>query len=85
MVVAQVGIGGYTRIGRNVVLLGQAGVVHGRTIGDNTVVGAASAVTGDLPADAVFWGIPAQPIVHYKRQLVALRRLPKLLRTLGPR
>jgi UDP-3-O-[3-hydroxymyristoyl] glucosamine N-acyltransferase len=85
IVIAQVGIAGGCDIGRNVILAIQAGVVDHRTIGDNAVVGGGAVVTDDLPANAVVWGTPAQPMLQYKRQLVALRRLPKVLRNLARR
>lgn len=85
IIVAQVGIAGGCKIGRNVVLAGQVGVGHHRTIGDHAAVGGGSGVTDDLPANCVVWGTPAQPIVQYKRQLVALRRLPNVLRKLARR
>jgi UDP-3-O-[3-hydroxymyristoyl] glucosamine N-acyltransferase len=85
IIVAQVGIAGSCEIGRNVTLAGQVGVGDHRNIGDNAVVGGGAGVTDDLPADSVVWGTPAQPMLQYKRQLVALRRLPKVLWKLAQR
>ena len=50
------------RIGNNVWLGGGAIVLPGVTIGDNTVVGAGSVVTRDLPANVVAVGNPARVI-----------------------
>jgi len=85
IIVAQVGIAGGCEIGRNVTLAGQVGVADHCNIGDHAVVGGAAVVTDDLPAHAVAWGTPAQPMLQYKRQLVALKRLPTVLRKLAQR
>ena len=85
IVVAQVAIGGCCDVGKHVVLAGQVGVADHCTIGDNAAVGGGSVVIDDLPANAVVWGTPAQPMWQYKRQLVALQRLPKVMRTLAQR
>ncbi|WP_437956040.1 sugar O-acetyltransferase [Sorangium sp. So ce119] len=50
------------KIGNNVWLGGGAIVLPGVTIGDNTVVGAGSVVTRDLPANVVAVGNPARAI-----------------------
>ncbi|WP_437731830.1 sugar O-acetyltransferase [Sorangium sp. So ce1335] len=50
------------KIGNNVWLGGGAIVLPGVTIGDNTVVGAGSVVTRDLPANVVAVGNPARVI-----------------------
>ncbi|XYH95594.1 sugar O-acetyltransferase [Sorangium sp. So ce1128] len=52
------------KIGNNVWLGGGAIVLPGVTIGDNTVVGAGSVVTRDLPANAIAVGNPARVIRH---------------------
>ena len=49
-------------IGNNVWLGGGVIVLPGVTIGDNTVVGAGSVVTRDLPADVVAVGNPARVV-----------------------
>ena len=51
-------------IGRNVWLGAGVIVVPGVTIGDNTVIGAGSIVTKDIPADVVAFGNPCR--VHRK-------------------
>jgi maltose O-acetyltransferase len=49
-------------IGNNVWLGGGVIVCPGVTIGDNSVVGAGSVVTRDIPADVVAVGNPARPV-----------------------
>lgn len=50
------------RIGRNVWIGANVTVLPGVTIGDNTVIGACSLVTRDIPADSVAVGAPARVI-----------------------
>ncbi len=49
-------------IGRNVWIGSNVSIMPGITIGDNTVVGAGSVVTHDLPANVVAFGVPCQII-----------------------
>ncbi len=51
-------------LGNNVWLGGGVIVLPGVTIGDNTIVGAGSVVTKDLPADVVAVGNPARIVRH---------------------
>lgn len=51
-------------IGRNVWIGGQAVILPGITIGDNSVIGANSVVTKDVPANVVVAGNPAKIIRH---------------------
>lgn len=51
-------------IGNNVWIGADVTVLPGVTIGDNTVVGAGSVVTRDVPADVVVAGNPARIIRH---------------------
>ena len=48
------------RIGRNAWLGSNVMVLRGVTIGDDTVVGAGSVVTRDLPSGVVAFGNPAR-------------------------
>ncbi|MGY1607517.1 MULTISPECIES: DapH/DapD/GlmU-related protein [unclassified Geodermatophilus] len=54
-------------IGDDVWLGGGAIVLPGVTIGENTVVGAGSVVTRDLPADVVAVGNPARVVRTLER------------------
>ncbi len=51
-------------IGSNVWLCGQAAVLKGVTIGDNSVVGFRAVVTSDVPANVVVAGNPARVVKH---------------------
>src|SRR5579859_1436279 len=82
IVISQVGIAGSVQIGDNVTLAGQAGIADHLKIGDNSVVAAQSGVSEDLPPRSVVFGTPAQPAMQTKRQIIALRKLPEILRKL---
>ena len=80
VIAAQTGISGSTKIGKNVMIGGQVGFVGHIEIGDNTTIGAQSGVSKSLPANSVFFGYPARPIMQAKREEAALRKLPELLK-----
>ena len=48
------------RIGNNVWIGANATILPGVTIGDNTVIGAGSVVTKDIPANCIAVGVPAK-------------------------
>ena len=39
-----------------------ATVLHGRTIGDDTIIGAGSVVTRDIPSNVVAYGVPCKVV-----------------------
>ena len=80
LVIAQVGIAGSAKLGNYVVLAGQAGVAGHLKIGDHVTVAAQAGVMVDTPDAGTYWGSPMQPIGDVKRQLVAVRKLPELLK-----
>ncbi len=80
LLIAQVGISGSTKLGNYVVIAGQAGVGGHLKIGNQVTVGATAAVMTDIPDGAKYIGIPAQPDRDFKRQVLALQRLPDLLK-----
>ncbi|HZT23306.1 MAG TPA: UDP-3-O-(3-hydroxymyristoyl)glucosamine N-acyltransferase [Verrucomicrobiae bacterium] len=80
IIVAQVGISGSTRLGKGVILAGQVGLAGHLKIGNQVTIAAKSGVMHDIPDGEKWLGIPAQPDKDFKRQVVALRKLPELLR-----
>jgi galactoside O-acetyltransferase len=50
------------RIGRNVWIGSGVQIMPGVTIGNNSVIGAGSVVTGDIPQDVVAYGVPCKII-----------------------
>ena len=79
LVCAQTGIAGSTKIGDRVVFGGKTGVADHVKIGSDVVLAAGSMVAGNVPSNRVMMGVPAQPRDQVTRQIVALRRLPRML------
>jgi UDP-3-O-[3-hydroxymyristoyl] glucosamine N-acyltransferase len=80
LLIAQVGIAGSTKLGNYVVLAGQVGVGGHLKIGNQVIVGAKSGVMNDIPDGEKWLWIPAQPHQNVKRQLVAMFKLPELMK-----
>ncbi len=80
LVISQSGISGSTKLGNFVTLAGQVGLAGHLKIGDGAVIAAQSGVMHDVPAGEKWFGYPAQPDKQYKRQLIALYKLPELLK-----
>lgn len=57
--------GGWPIIGDNVYIAANATVIGAITIGDNSIIGAGSVVTKDVPANSVYIGNPA----HFLRNI----------------
>ena len=83
IVIAQVGIAGSTKIGHYVILAGQSGLAGHLNIGNQAVVGAQAGVMNDIPDGGKWLGAPAQPDKEFKRQFIALRQLPDLLKKIS--
>jgi UDP-3-O-[3-hydroxymyristoyl] glucosamine N-acyltransferase len=80
IIVAQVGIAGSTRIGSYTTIAGQAGLAGHLRIGDRVTIAAKAGVMTNIPDGQKWLGAPAQPDRVAKRQLLAVERLPELLR-----
>lgn len=80
ILVAQVGIAGSTHLGNFVTLAGQVGVAGHLKLGNRVTVGAQSGVMSDIPDGEQWLGSPAIRDKEAKRQYVAIRRLPDLMR-----
>ncbi len=83
LVIAQVGIAGSSKLGNYVVLAGQVGIGGHLKIGHQVTVGAQSGVMTDIPDKATWLGAPAQPDRQFKRQVLAIQRLPDLLKRIA--
>ena len=80
IVCAQTGVAGSVTFGNYVVVGGQVGFNGHIKIGDRATIAAQSGVLRDVPPGEKLWGSPAQPDREFKRQHLALQRLPELLR-----
>lgn len=80
LVVAQAGIAGSTKLGHHVILAGQVGLAGHLRIGNNVTIAAQSGVMHNIEEGEKWFGTPAQPDKQMKRQLLALQKLPELLR-----
>jgi UDP-3-O-[3-hydroxymyristoyl] glucosamine N-acyltransferase len=77
---AQVGIAGSAKIGSYSILAGQVGVAGHLKIGNKVTIGSKSGVMHNIPDGEMWLGIPAQPDKQAKRIMIALQRLPDLLK-----
>ena len=73
----QVGISGSVTLGDFVLLGGKVGVADHVTIGDRVRVAALAGVAADLEAGADYGGIPARPLMQWKREGIALAKLAR--------
>ena len=80
LLISQVGIAGSTKLGNYVVLAGQVGIAGHLKIGNDVIVAAQAGVMNDIPDGGKWLGSPAQPDKEMKRQFIAVRHLPELLR-----
>ncbi len=80
IVCAQVGLAGSTGIGNNVYLAGQVGAGGHLKVGDNVMVGAQSGIAGNLESNMKYFGTPAIDAMQQKRVIVAMKRLPELVK-----
>jgi UDP-3-O-[3-hydroxymyristoyl] glucosamine N-acyltransferase len=80
LVISQTGIAGSTKLGQYVILAGQVGLAGHLKIGNQVTIAAQSGVMNDIPDGEKWFGSPAQPDRRMKRQLLAMQKLPELLR-----
>ncbi len=74
IVAAQTGFAGSVILGRGVLVGGQAGFADHVRVGDGARIAAKSGVIGDVPANAVVAGYPAQPRMRWLRALARAYR-----------
>jgi UDP-3-O-[3-hydroxymyristoyl] glucosamine N-acyltransferase len=76
----QVGIAGSAKVGNYVVMAGQVGIAGHLKIGNQVTIGSKAGVMHNIPDGQMWLGTPAQPDKQAKRVVIALQRLPELLR-----
>ncbi len=73
-------IAGCTIIEDEVTIWGQCGIVSGITIGKKAVLMAQAGVSKSIEGGKVYWGSPVSEFRDRQRQLVAIRKLPELIK-----
>jgi UDP-3-O-[3-hydroxymyristoyl] glucosamine N-acyltransferase len=82
LIMGQVGFAGSTHLGDYSVVASQAGIAGHLKLGRQATVGAKSGVMRDVPDGGTVVGIPAAPDQQAKRQWIAVKQLPDLIRQL---
>lgn len=82
LLISQVGIAGSTQVGDYATMAGQVGVAGHLKIGSRVTLGAKSGVMHNIPDGETWLGAPAGPVAEAKRRLIAVQRLPELVRRL---
>lgn len=77
---SQVGIAGSAKLGNYCVLAGQVGIAGHLKIGNQVTIGSKAGVMHNIPDGQQWLGIPAQPDKQAKRVMIAIQRLPELLK-----
>jgi len=72
LIAGQAGLAGSTVVGDDAMIGGQVGVADHLRIGARARIAAKSGVAGDVPADAVYGGLPAGPHRKWLRAMVRL-------------
>ncbi len=80
IICAQGGIAGSAKIGSYCVFAGQVGIAGHLKIGNQVTVGSKSGVMHNIPDGEMWLGAPALPDKQAKRIMIALQRLPDLLK-----
>ncbi len=80
LICGQVGIAGSAKLGNYNVLAGQVGIAGHLQLGNQVTVGSKSGVMHNIPDGETWLGMPAQPDKQTKRIVIALQRLPDLLK-----
>lgn len=75
IIVAQTGIAGSSKLGKNVILAGHVAVAGHLQICDRVVVAGCSGVTKSITEAGKYGGVPAVPLQEYNRNAVYLRNI----------
>jgi UDP-3-O-[3-hydroxymyristoyl] glucosamine N-acyltransferase len=80
IIMGQAGFAGSTTLGDYCVIAAQAGISGHLKLGNQAMVGAKSGVMRDVPDGGKVLWIPAGPEKETKRQIIAVTKLPELIR-----
>lgn len=81
-ILAQVVIGGSSKIGSFCKIGAQTGIKDHITIGDHVQIVGKSGILANIPSHSTVAGYPAHSILDWKKQTIALTKLPYLLKKL---
>jgi UDP-3-O-[3-hydroxymyristoyl] glucosamine N-acyltransferase len=80
---AQVGIAGSAKIGRSVMIGGQAGINGHLNIADGTKIVAQSGIPSSVKKAETLMGSPGIPLDDFKKSYFGFRKLPYILNKLA--
>lgn len=80
IIVAQTGIAGSTKTGKNVTIGGQVAIAGHLQIGDRVMIAGRSGVTKSLIEPGTYGGIPARPIGEHNRVSVYLQNIEQYIK-----
>lgn len=80
LIVAQTGISGSAKTGRNVILGGQAGIVGHLEIAAGTLISARGGVSKTISKPGKYAGTPVLPLEQHNRQQVHLRKITEYIK-----
>lgn len=83
VIAAGAALGGSSTIGDGTMLGGQVGISDHITVGAGSRIGGQSGVIKDVPPGASLFGTPAQNATGMLKGLMAIPKLPELLRQIG--
>jgi UDP-3-O-[3-hydroxymyristoyl] glucosamine N-acyltransferase len=82
LIAGQVGISGSVTVGNRVVFGGGVGVADHMTVGDDAIIMGGSGIGRHVPANSIWAGAPALPRDEKLGEMLAVGRLPKIIREL---
>ena len=80
LIASQTGIAGCVIIKDEVIIWGQVGIVSGVTIGEKAVLMAQSGVSKSIKGGKVYWGTPVREVRDKQKEIIAVRKLPELIK-----
>jgi UDP-3-O-[3-hydroxymyristoyl] glucosamine N-acyltransferase len=80
LIAGQNGIAGSTKIGKGVITGGQVGFADHITVADGSMFAAQAGVIGNKDKPGTYAGLPAIPIMQWRRSAAALLKVPDLIR-----
>lgn len=80
MLCGQFGVAGSSKIGKRFIGAGQAAVTQGVNVADGVTLGGRCGVTQSIEEPGVYMGLPHRPANEWRREVLALRKLPDLIK-----